>query len=191
MGLYGYQYSFWDCSIITYLSIVSIHYFIMLIDNNCYNSGIIIFYCIQIVITFLILVSYNSAINLEIYGNLGYIIKNWHCWLTYIITCGICLMLFYILRMGEYFFGGFIINKIKQKQFDIFIEKFYQKKVEQMTRVVRNVAKFKRIYYNINDDKQEEDNLNYRKMKIYVDEFKDKQTKYKNLNLKKNKSSLK
>ena len=191
MGLYGYQYSFWDCSIITYLSIVSIHYFIMLIDNNCYNSGIIIFYCIQIVITFLILVSYNSAINLEIYGNLGYIIKNWHCWLTYIITCGICLMLFYILRMGEYFFGGFIINKIKQKQFDIFIEKFYQKKVEQMTRVVRNVAKFKRIYYNINDDKQEEDNLNYRKMKIYVDEFKDKQIKYKNLNLKKNKSSLK
>jgi len=73
----------------------------------------------------------------------------------------------------------FRINKIKQKQFDIFIEKFYQKKVEQMTRVLRNVAKFKRIYYNEQDNSQE-DILNDQKMKKIVEEFKDKKNKYMN-----------
>ena len=60
-----------------------------------------------------------------------------------------------------------------------------------MTRVVRNVAKFKRIYYNEKDDNQEDDNFNNQKMKIYVEEFKDKKNKYQNISLKKNKSSLK
>ena len=117
-------------------------------------------------------------------------IKNWDSLLTYLITCSVCLILFYILRRGEYFFGGFIVNKIKQKQFDIFIEKFYQKKVEQMTRVVRNVAKFKRYYYNEREN-IEDDDYNDQKMKKIVEEFKDKKSKYMNVNLKKNKSSLK
>ena len=60
-----------------------------------------------------------------------------------------------------------------------------------MTRVVRNVAKFKRIYYNEKDDNQEDDNFNNQKMKLYVEEFKDKKNKYQNISLKKNKSSLK
>ena len=191
MGLRGYQYNYWDCSILSYLCIISIHYFIIIIDTNCYNRGIIFFYCLQLVVTILFLIIFENSKSEDIYGNLRFLIKNWCSWLTFIITCWICLLLFYILRRGEYFFGGFIINKIKQKQFEIFIEKFYQKKVEQMTRVVRNVAKFKRIYYNEKNDNQEEDNLNNQKMKIYVEEFKDKKIKYQNISLKKNKSSMK
>ena len=191
MGFRGYQYNYWDSSILTYLCIIFIHYFILLIDTYCYNRGIIIIYCIQIVITVIFLIIFENSESSDIYGNLRYLLKNLCSWLTFIITCWICLVLFYILRRGEYFFGGFIINKIKQRQFEIFIEKFYQKKVEQMTRVVRNVAKFKRIYYNEKDDNQEEDNLNNQKMKIYVEEFKDKKNKYQNISLKKNKSSLK
>ena len=60
-----------------------------------------------------------------------------------------------------------------------------------MTRVVRNVAKFKRIYYNEKDDNQEDDNFNNQKMKLYVEEFKDKKNKYQNISLNKNKYSLK
>ena len=191
MELKGYQYSYWDCSIMSYLCIISVHYFIMIIDTNCYNRGIIFFYCLQLATTILYLIIFEYSESVNIYGNLRFFIKNWLSWLTYIITCWTCLILFYVLRRGEYFFGGFIINKIKQKQFDIFIEKFYQKKVEQMTRVVRNVAKFKRIYYNKKDDNQDEDNLNNQKMKLYVEEFKDKKIKYQNISLKKNKSSLK
>ena len=59
-----------------------------------------------------------------------------------------------------------------------------------MTRVVRNVAKFKRIYYNEQDNSQE-DILNDQKMKKIVEEFKDKKNKYMNNNFKKNKSTLK
>ena len=60
-----------------------------------------------------------------------------------------------------------------------------------MTRVVRNVAKFKRIYYNEKDDNQEDDNFNNQKMKLYVEEFKKIKNKYQNISLNKNKSSLK
>ena len=59
-----------------------------------------------------------------------------------------------------------------------------------MTRVVRNVAKFKRIYYNEEENIQE-DNYNDIKMKKIVDEFKDKKSKYVNSNFKRNKSCLK
>ena len=59
-----------------------------------------------------------------------------------------------------------------------------------MTRVVRNVAKFKRIYYNKQEDIQE-DILTEQKMKKIVEEFKYKKNKYMNNNLNKNKSSFK
>jgi hypothetical protein len=162
----------------------------MIIDTFCYNSGIILFYFIQLLISFAFLFFVEVHEESELHKTLKFMLNNWNSWLTGLITCSICLVLFYILRRGEYFFGGFILNKIKQKQFDIFIEKFYQKKVEQMTRVLRNVAKFKRIYYNEQENIQE-DNLNDQKMKKIVEEFKDKKKYYMNSNLRKNKSSLK
>ena len=162
----------------------------MLIDTFCYNSGIIIFYIIQLVISFAFLFFVEINEESELYKTLKFMLNNLDCWLTGLITCSFCLVLFFILRRGEYFFGGFILNKIKQKQFDIFIEKFYQKKVEQMTRVVRNVAKFKRIYYNEQENSQE-DILNDQKMKKIVEEFKYKKKQYVNTNMKKNKSNLK
>ena len=189
-GSMGYQYCYWDSSITTYLSIIAIHYFIITIDTLCFSSGIIIFYAIQFVVTFAFLFFVEKSEDSELYDTLGFMLKNLNIWLTIVITCSFCLVFFYILRRAEFFFGGFILNKIKQKQFDIFIEKFYQKKVEQMTRVVRNVAKFKRIYYNEQDNSQE-DILNDQKMKKIVEEFKDKKNKYMNNNFKKNKSTLK
>ena len=189
-GSVGYQYCYWDSSIITYLSAIVIHYFIMSIDTLCFSSGIIIFYIIQFIVTFAFLFFVEKNQESELYDTLAFMLKNVTVWLTIIITSSFCLVLFYILRRSEFFFGGFILNKIKQKQFDIFIEKFYQKKLDQMTRVVRNVAKFKRIYYNEQDNSQE-DILNDQKMKKIVEEFKDKKTKYMNKNLRKNKSSLK
>ena len=162
----------------------------MSIDTLCFSSGIIIFYIIQFIVTFAFLFFVEKNQESELYDTLAFMLKNVTVWLTIIITSSFCLVLFYILRRSEFFFGGFILNKIKQKQFDIFIEKFYQKKLDQMTRVVRNVAKFNRIYYNEQDNSQE-DILNDQKMKKIVEEFKDKKTKYMNKNFKKNKSSLK
>ena len=186
----GYQYCYWDSSIITYLSVVVIHYCMVLFDTITFNPGIIFFFIFQLALTFSLLIFIEESKNSDIYSTLEFMSKNWGGWLTFLINCTIILLIFYILRRAEYFFGGFIVNKIKQEQYDIFVEKYYKKKVEQMTRVVRNVAKFKRIYYN-KQDNSEEGIDNDQKMKKIVEEFKDKKNKYKNSNFKKNKSCLK
>ena len=184
----GYQFSFWDCSIITYLSILIVHYLIILNDSSIFNPGNTIFYILQLVITFIIILICENYSDFEIKKTLGFMLgNNYLGWLTIIMTCSFCLIPTFIVRRAEFFFGGFIANKIKQKDYkDFFIEKFYQKKVEQMTRVVRSVAKFKRIYYN-NIEENQEDNLADEKMRKIVDEFKDKRDTV----LKKNRSNLK
>ena len=185
----GYQYSIWDTSFVTYISILLIHYLIIAIDTNSYNTGIIIFYIIQLIITFIFLVFCDQGNDdFEIYNSLTLMLSNANTWLTLLLTIYLCFLLFFILRRAEYFFGGFIENNIMQRNFkDYFIEKFYQKKVEQMTRVVRSVAKFKRIYYNQNEGEQD-DNLADQKMRKIVDEFKIMQ---KNTFIKKSKSYIK
>ena len=185
----GYQYSIRDTSFVTYISILLIHYLIIAIDTNSYNTGIIIFYIIQLIITFILLVFCDQGNDdFEIYNSLTLMLSNANTWLTLLLTIYLCFLLFFILRRAEYFFGGFIENNIMQRNFkDYFIEKFYQKKVEQMTRVVRSVAKFKRIFYHQNEGEQD-DNLADQKMRKIVDEFKIMQ---KNTFIKKSKSYIK
>ena len=190
--LMGYQYSIWDSSFVTYISILFIHYFIMLIDTASYIPGIIIFYIIQLLICFSFLWFFGKAIdNCEFYNTVTFMLRNTFTWLTLIMTFSFCMILFYIIRRAEFFFGGFIVNKILQNNYKgFFVEKFYKKKVEQMTRVIRSVAKFKRFYYGQNEkevNNQDEDNLADQKMRKIVDEFK---VKKKNTFVKKNKSSI-
>ncbi len=184
----GYQYSIRDTSFVTYISILLIHYLIIAIDTNSYNTGIIIFYIIQLIITFIFLVFCDQGNDdFEIYNSLTLMLSNANTWLTLLLTIYLCFLLFFILRRAEYFFGGFIENNIMQRNFkDYFIEKFYQKKVEQMTRVVRSVAKFKRIFYHQNEGEQD-DNLADQKMRKIVDDYKFK----KKNTIRKNKSNLK
>jgi len=190
-GLIGAQFCYWDSSFVTYISILFIHYLIMYNDTTIFNPAMSFFYLLQIVITFFFLFFCDQAkSDFEIYNSLSFMLSNIFTWFTIIITCSFCLIPYYILRRVEFFFGGFIINKMKLKLYkDTFIEKFYQKKVEQMTRVVRRVAKFKRIYYNENEneDNPNDDNLVNKKMKKFVDEFK---IKRKNTFMKKNKSNI-
>ena len=47
---YGFQFCKWDSSFATYMSILLIHYIIMVNDTYYYNPGIVIFYLIQFVI---------------------------------------------------------------------------------------------------------------------------------------------
>ena len=187
----GYQYSFYDNSFVTYISILLIHYLMVFNDTSLFNPAIIIFYSLQILICIVFLIFCDKANpDYDIYNSLSFMLSNIYSWLTIIMTCGFCLILFYILRRAELFFGGFIVNKIKQKRYkDFFIEKFYQKKVEKMTRVVRRVAKFKRFYYNDekNDEMNQSENIADQKIKKIVEEFK---TKKRNTLKKRNKSVL-
>ena len=77
---------------------------------------------------------------------LWFIMRNWNFWFTLIAVCSALCVPFYILRKAEYFFGGFIVNLILQKKINnIYLIKYCTKKVEEMTRVHRNVAKFTKI----------------------------------------------
>jgi hypothetical protein len=170
---YGIQFGFWDSSIATYISIIIVHYLIIADDTSNYSPGIIIIYLLQlgICILFLIICDKSNS-DFEIYNSLSIILSNIFIWLTIIMTCSFCLIPFYIIRRAEFFFGEFIINKIKQKDFkEYLIEKFYQKKIDQMTRVIRSVAKFKRIY-NQEEEIKEDDNLADQKMREIVNQFK-------------------
>ena len=71
----------------------------------------------------------------------------------------------FIYFKSRIFFGGLIVNLILQKKLNnIYLIKYCQRKVEEKTRVHRNVAKFTKIYKN-----------KYGALKI--DNFEDKQMK--------------
>ena len=107
----------------------------------------------------------------DIYNSLSFIIGNFYSIITIIMTCSISLVFYFIIRRSEVFFGGFIVNKIEQRKYQKIIRrKFYLKKLEQMTRVVRNYSKFKRFLYgNIEEDKV--DNLADQKISNYVNDY--------------------
>jgi len=172
-GEFGKQYCYWDSCFTTYISIIVIHYLVIGNDTSSYNPGIIIVYILQLFICFLFLLicdKINS--DFDIYNSHSIMLGTFCSWLTIILTCSFCLIPFYIIRRAEFFFGEFITNKIKQNNFKQYIiEKFYQKKIDQMTRVIRSVAKFKRIYYQ-EDEIKEDDNLANQKMRKIVEQFK-------------------
>ena len=99
-------------------------------DTTIFNPAMIIFYLLQIVIIIFFLYFCDKAnSDFEIYNSLSFMLSNTLTWFTIIMTCSLCLIPYFILRRTEFFFGGFIINKIKLKLYkDTFIEKLYQKK---------------------------------------------------------------
>ena len=171
-GTIGYQFSYWDCSIATYFSIIFIHYFILFFDTSLFNPGIIIFYIIQLFVSliYLFIIDQGDKYS-DIYNSLSFIIGNFYSIITIIMTCSFCLVFYFIIRRAEVFFGSFIINRIEQRKYQRIIRrKFYLKKLDQMTRVVRNYSKFKRFLYgNIEEDKV--DNLADQKISNYVNDY--------------------
>ena len=142
-------------------------------DTWYYIKFNILFFILQIVVNILVLFIVNQ-INLEcgMDDTLWFIMSNWNFWFTMIAICALLCVPFYILRKAEYFFGGFIVNSILQKKINnIYLVKFCQKKVEEMTRVHRNVAKFTKIYKN-KDGTFKIDNFGDEQMKKWVDQFK-------------------
>ena len=171
-GNRGYSYSFWDVSFESMLIIIVVHFIMVFQDTLYYIKFNIFFYILQIVVNIIVLVVINS-LNLEkgMDDTLWFIMGNWYFWLTLIATCGLICIPFYILRKAEFFFGGFIVNLIIQKKIDnLYLAKYCKKKVEEMTRVNRSVAKFIKIYKNT-DETEKIDNFADQQMKKIVDEF--------------------
>ena len=176
----GYAFSFWDVSLVYYLSSVILHFFMVFQDTWYYIKFNTLFYILQIIVNIVVLVIINQ-INTEtgMDDTLWFIMGNWTFWLTLIAVIAIVFIPFYILRKAEYFFGGLIVNLILQNQIDnVYLFKYCQKKVEEMTRVHRNVAKFTKIYKN-KDGSVKIDNFGDEQMKKWVEQFKNQRKKIK------------
>ena len=171
-GNKGYAFSFWDVSFEALLCIIVVHFFMVFQDTLYYIKFNIFFYILQIIVDAVVLVVINQVnAGTGMDDTLWFIMGNWNFWLTLVATCGIICISFYILRKAEFYFGGFIVNLIIQKRINhIYLIKYCQKKVEQMTRVIRSVAKFIKLYKNT-DDSYKIDNFADQQMKKIVDEF--------------------
>ena len=171
-GARGLVYSFWDVSWCCLFSIIITHFCMVFQDTFLYVKFNIIFHILQIVVDVIVLVVINS-INLEkgMDDTLWFIMGNLNFWLTFVLICGVIFVPFFVLRNAEYFFGGFIVNLILQNRVDnIYLIKYCQKKTDEMTRINRRIAKFKKIYKN-RKNQAEFDNVADKEMQKLVMEF--------------------
>jgi hypothetical protein len=115
----------------------------------------------------------------EISGQMIDIVSNVTFWFTVLITSSICIVGFFIIRRAEYHFSESIINNLRHEKYEQdYAKKMYIKKLEQMTKCKRSIAKFKRLYKLQNNFEVE--NYADKRMKEMVDLYKtNKQEKFK------------
>ena len=190
-GTRGIVYSFWDVSLECIFCIVITHFAMVFQDTFLYVKFTIFWYTLQIIVNIIVLVVINE-VNTEtgIDDALWFIMGNLNFWLTLLLLCGLFFIPFFILRNAEFFFGGFIVNLILQNKIDnLYLIKYCQKKVDEMTRINRRVMKFMKLYNNPEEAKKV-DNYADKQTKKILDEFK-RFKKEKKHNLKKLNNSQK
>ena len=171
-GKRGIVYSFWDVSWTFLFAVILTHFAMVFEDTFLYNKFNIFWYTLQIITNVIVLVTLNS-INLELGmdDTLWFIMGNLNFWFTLVLLFSIIFIPFFILRNAEFFFGGFIVPMILQNKIDnIYLIKYCQKKVDEMTRTNRRLAKFMKLYKNPEEAKKV-DNYADKIMKEIVESF--------------------
>ena len=187
-GTRGIVFSFWDVSWNCLFSIIITHFAMVFQDTFLYVKFNIFFHILQIIVDVIVLVVINQ-INLEkgMDDTLWFIMGNLNFWFTLLLVCGIIFIPFFILRNAEYFFGGFIVNLILQNRVNnIYFIKYCQKKVDEMTRINRRVAKFMKIYKNKNSPDTFDNYADKEMKKICIQFHETKKKRKKNLNVNNN-----
>ena len=93
-------------------------------------------------------------------GILGILMRSNISFFGIVISCASICLPFYILRRAELFFGMNISNLIKTNKLDIIYKgKFYRKKIAQMIRATRAIAKFKKIQKDLMADENANNNI--------------------------------
>ena len=181
----GKVMTFYELIFFLYFSIVGTHLFMIYIDTSLFNYLIIIFFLAQIIADILFVIIMNSIDNDFPLSNIvGEVTNSPLCFLTAIGICGLICICFFILRRAELFFGLNLVNLIKiNKIEDIYIGKYYKKKINQMIRAIRGIVKFKKIHKKMRNDKvklkneTEYENLVDIKMKKIVKDYENKKYK--------------
>jgi magnesium-transporting ATPase (P-type) len=152
--------TFYDLIFNLYLSIIFIHFFMVYIDSSLFNYLIIFSFILQILADFLFLIIINKVNDNQLSGILGILIKSNISFFSIVISCASICLPFFILRRAELYFGMKISNLIKTNKLDIIYKgKFYRKKIKQMIRAIRSIAKFKKIKKDLMADANANNNI--------------------------------
>ena len=171
-GMRGITYSFWDASWESLFCVILIHFAMVFQDTFLYVKFTIFWYLLQITVDIIVLVIINQ-INTEtgMDDTLWFIMGNLNFWFTLVLVFGLFFIPFFILRNAEFFFGGFIVNLILLNRIDnIYLIKYCQKKIDEMTRINRRIAKFMKLYKNP-EEAEKVDNYADKQMKELVKQF--------------------
>ena len=152
--------TFYDLIFNLYLSIIFIHFFMVYIDSSLFNYLIIFSFILQIIADFLFIIIINKVNDNQLSGILGILIKSNISFFSIVISCASICLPFFILRRAELYFGMKISNLIKTNKLDIIYKgKFYRKKIKQMIRAIRAIAKFKKIQKDLMADANANNNI--------------------------------
>ena len=172
-GMRGIVYSFWDVSWECLFCIIIAHFAMVFEDTFLYAKFNIFANLLQIIICVVVLVALNeTGVAKGMDDTLWFIMGNLNFWFTLVMVSGILFVPYYILRCAEYFFGGFLVNLILLKRVDhIYFIKYCQKKIDEMTRINRRVAKFMKLY-NHPTEAEKVDNYADKQMQEIISQFK-------------------
>lgn len=113
---------------------------------------------------------HESLDNGELSGITFDILWNLNFWAVTIVSSSFSCLLFLIVRRFDFLFSDTIINSIMQNKFESnFTHKLYKKKLEEIRKFHRSIAKFKKIFKMKNE---EFDNLSDKRFKDIVDAYK-------------------
>lgn len=106
----------------------------------------------------------------ELSGITNDILWNFNFWATTLLAAAITCMLFLIVRRFDFLFSDSLIYSIMQKRYESnFTQKLYKKKLEELKKFHRSIAKFKKIYKMKNNQL---DNLSDKRFKDIVEAYK-------------------
>ena len=172
LDLEGNAAVLWDPSIVTYYALLITATTIVMYDTRFYNLIGVGFSVFNIGFIFLILIIVelmNSAYMVS--GIIFDSIDNLLFWLVLMLTSGVALVPFFILRSVEFFFLKSVVNNVNKGTYhQDFQQKKYEVQLEEMYKYKRSVAKFKRIY---NTGNYKADNYAGKKMADIVKSYKE------------------
>lgn len=160
----------YDVSMICYLSTVIIGSLIIFEDMKFFDYFTVSLITLHIILN---IISYSlyetfrtnymvSGIQIDMVSNLTF-------WLSILLISSVCLVPFFWIRYLEYFFGDSIVNNLRTNNYHKdFLNKKYTKILEELSKCMRSIVKFKMIFKNSNF---EPENYSGKVMKEIVDTY--------------------
>lgn len=170
LSSHGRVSGMYDVSMICYFATVSVGSLIIFEDMKFFDYFTISLSALHV---FLNIISYSlyeifktnymvSGIQIDMVSNLSF-------WLSLLLVVSICLVPFYWIRFLEYFFGDSIVNNLRTNNYHKdFLNKKYTKILEELSKCMRSIVKFKMIFKNTNF---EPENYSGKVMKEIVDTY--------------------